>query len=293
MFDWLLDPYSSGFMVRALGAAVIVGVFAPAVGVWIVLRRLSYLGDAMSHSALGGVGIALLLGLGVTVGALAAGVVVALLIGALSAHPRLREDSVIGVVETALFGIGVLVISRNSSSLGVSLDTFLFGQILTVDETDLVGNLSLMVVGLTALGLLFPDLRAATFDPVHAALVGVRVGPLRVALLMLLAIAIVVSLQTVGLLMSIAMLVTPAAAARLITDRLRTMTLAAVGIGTACAFVGLTASYHLSTPPGATVALAAVAALILTFMVTLPRRTRHRHAAPDPDGGLLGASATA
>jgi len=207
VFDWLLDPYSSGFMVRALGAAVIVGVFAPAVGVWIVLRRLSYLGDAMSHSALGSVGIALL-------------------IGALSAHPRLREDSVIGVVETALFGIGVLVISRNSSSLGVSLDSFLLGQILTVDETDIVGNLALMIVGLTALGLLFSDLRAATFDPVHAALVGVRVGPLRVALLMLLAIA-------------------------------------------------------------------TVAAPILTFMATIPRRTRHRHAAPDPDGGFLGASATA
>jgi manganese/iron transport system permease protein len=263
--EWLTDPYGSEFMRRALVAAVLVGVVAPVVGVWIVLRRLAYLGDAMSHSLLAG-------------GALVAGLVMAGLVGLLATHTRLRPDAVIGVVGTALFALGVVLVSARTDTIGVDLSSFLLGQITTVTEGDLVANAALAAVVLGAVGWFFTDLRHATFDPMHAALVGVPVAALGFGLLAVLAVAIVVSLQTVGLLMSVAMLVNPAATARLVTTRVSTMTIAAVGFGVGSAVVGLTASYHLSSPPGASVALTGVTALAAVFVATLPRR-RHTHSA--------------
>jgi ABC-type Mn2+/Zn2+ transport system permease subunit len=284
LVDWISDPYSSEFMQRALVAAVLVGVVAPVVGVWIVLRRLAYLGDAMSHSLLAGVAGAYLWGWSVTGGALVAGVAMAGLVGLLAAHPRLREDAVIGVVGTALFALGVVLVSTRTTAIGVDLSSFLLGQITTVTDADLVTNGTLAVLVLGLVGWFFTDLRHATFDPVHAAVTGVPVATLGFGLLVVLAVAIVVSLQTVGLLMSVAMLVNPAATARLVATRVSTMTLAAVGFGVSSAVVGLTASYHLSSPPGATVALAAVTVLAVVFAATYPRRrhTHHAHVGAQP-----------
>jgi ABC-type Mn2+/Zn2+ transport system permease subunit len=284
--EWLVEPYTTSFMQRALLAALLVGVAAPAVGVWIVLRRLAYLGDAMSHGLLAGVAVAFALGGSTTLGALAAAAVMALLIGVLTAHPRLREDAVIGVVGTGLFALGVVLVARRSGALGVDLTHLLFGQITVVDEADLALNAALVVGVVAALWLLHRDLLAATFDPAHAALVGVPVGLLRHVLLLLLAAAIVVSLQTVGLLMSVAMLVTPAAAARLLAGRVATMTVVAVGIGVTSAWLGLTLSYHLAAPPGASVALVAAAILVVVSAATAPRRSGRRRVGALVDAGI-------
>lgn len=277
--SWLVEPYESEFMRNALQASVLVGVLAPVVGVWIVLRRLAYLGDAMSHSLLAGVALAYLAGVSITLGALVAGAVMAVLIGVLAAHPRLREDAVIGIVETALFAIGVILVSVRSDTIAVDLGAFLFGQITTVTPGELRLNAALTAGAVVTVIWLFADLKATSFDPVHARLVGVRVSLLGHAVLLLLTIAIVVSLQTVGLLMSVSMLVTPAAAARLVTTRTSTMTAVAigVGVGVGASIVGLTVSFHLGTPPGATVALAAVAILATAFAGTIPRRVKRSH----------------
>jgi len=270
--DWLLDPYqSSHFMRMAALSAILVGVLAPAVGVWIILRRLSYLGDAMSHATLGGVATAYLLGVSLIIGALGAGIVMAVLLAVLSNHRRLAHDAIIGVVETMGFAAGVILISR-SDRVGIDLSHYLFGQIATVRPGDLWLNAGLMVVALAVLGLCFDDLRAATFDQAHARQVGVRTGVLSHVLLGLVSITVVVSLQTVGLLMSVAMLVTPAAAARLLTSRVTTMTFVAVGLGLGASLIGLTLSYHLASPPGATIALVAAAEFILAFVATVPHR---------------------
>lgn len=276
VLHWLTDPYSSEFMRHALLAAVMVGIAGPLVGVWIVLRRLAYLGDAMSHSLLAGVAGAYLLGASITAGALVAGLVMAAAIAAFTLHPRLRADAVIGAVETALFAVGIILVSTRSDRIGVDLSTYLFGQITTVTTDDLRLNAALVAAVVVAVSWFGPDLRAATFDPVHARLSGIRVAGLEIVLLVMLAVAIVVSLQTVGLLMSVSMLVTPAATARLVTSRTTTMTAVAVTVGVFAAVVGLTASYHLDTPPGATVALTAAAVLAATFLAHLPRRA-HRH----------------
>lgn len=268
---WLTDPYASQFMQRALLASLLVGAIAPLVGVWIVLRRMAYLGDAMSHATVGGVAVAYLAGISITIGAIAAGLAMAGLMAVLAAHPRLREDAVIGIVEVALFAAGVLIITSNDG-VGVDLPHFLFGSITTVTGHDLALNAILATLALVVLLALFSDLRAATFDPVHAQLAGVPVGAIRVALLALLAVSVVLALQTVGLLMSVALFIVPAAAARLWTRTTEAMSILAAAFGVLCTTFGLTLAYHLATAPGATVALVAVGLLAVSFLATLPRR---------------------
>jgi ABC-type Mn2+/Zn2+ transport system permease subunit len=264
---WLVDPYrSSEFLRLALIGAVIVGVLAPVVGVWIVLRRLSYLGDAMSHATLGGVAFAQLVGISLTAGAMGAGVIMGGAIAVLSGRRRVGRDAAIGVIETVLFAVGVVIISMGPGS-AIDLSHYLFGQLLTVSRGELVVNAVLAVVALAVIVARFADLRAATFDPLHARQVGISTTALDHLLLALVSVTVVVSLQTVGLLMSVAMLVTPAATARLVVERVTTMTVVAVGFGVVAAVGGLTASYHLGSSPGATIALVAAGQFVVVLVV--------------------------
>ncbi len=273
MIAWLTDPYSFEFMQRALVAAVLVGILSPLVGTWVVLGRLSYLGDAMGHASLSGVAIAYLAGWSIVIGALGAGLVMAALMALLARHPRLGGDAIIGIVEVALFAVGIVIISR-ADSISVDLGHFLFGSITTVSDGDLRLNAALTLVAVAGLVVLFRDLRAAVFDPLQAGLVGIRVPALRLAQFAALAIAVVVSLQSVGLLMSIAMLIVPAAAARLWSTTLLQMSLLACAIGVVSAVAGLTLAFHLASAPGATIALTAVCLLALSAVLTMPRRGR-------------------
>jgi len=272
LIQFLTDPFASQFMKNALAIAVIVGILCPVVGVWVVLRKLAYLGDAMSHASLSGVAIAYLIGASIVAGALAAGLIMGMMIAVLGAR-KLADDSVIGIVETILFALGVIIISR-SSSISVDLTHFLFGQITTVSQSDVRLNAALAIIALCTVMVIFRDLISATFDPIHARQVGINVSLLRFLVLALVSICVVVSLQTVGLLMSVAMLVTPAASARLVTNRIGFMTFISVLIGMGAAVLGLIFSYHLSTPPGATIALTAAIAFLSIFIATIPKRNR-------------------
>lgn len=286
--NWFFDPFESGFMRRALLAVLIVGAFVPMVGVWIVLRRLAYLGDAMSHGLLSGVAAAYILEISVTAGAIAAGVVMALLISGLARNRRLRSDSSIGIAETILFSAGLVLLAANRGKVNVDLESFLIGQITTTTAHELRVNALLAGLGLVFMAMRFSDLRAASFDAVHASLVGVRTGWLELQLLVLLATAIVISLQTVGLLMSVALMVTPATTARLCTDRLVPTLALAAAFGVSSGVIGLVLAYHLSSPAGATIALVAAA----FFLVVAAGRAiktgswrRHLHGAETVDHG--------
>ncbi len=274
MIDWFTDPYTTEFMRRAGITAVLIGILAPTIGVWVVLRRLAYLGDAMSHGTLAGVAVAYLAGISITVGALAAGIAMGLLVAFFDRQRRLGHDSAIGVAETFMFATGLILISRNDS-IGVDLTHLLLGQIVTTSNHELVVNSALTVLALGIVAITFSDLRNVTFDPGHAQQVGIPVGPLRLVLIGLISITVVVSLGTVGLLMSVAMLVVPAATARLVTQQVETMTAVAIAVGVLSALVGLTASYHLATPPGPTIALVTVACFVVATAATFrPARAR-------------------
>jgi ABC-type Mn2+/Zn2+ transport system permease subunit len=279
--EWFVDPYRAQFMRNAAGIALLVGVLAPTVGVWVVLRRLAYLGDAMSHGTLAGVAGAYLAGISVSVGALAAGLVMGFLVTRAEDDRRLGQDTVIGVAETLLFAVGVLVISQ-TDRIGVDITHYLFGQLITTDRQDLLIAAGLTAAALVVVALAFDDLRAMTFDPGHARQVGIPVGALRLVLMCLISVTVVVSLDTVGLLLSVALLVTPAAGARLVTERIGTMTAVAIGVGVTSCLGGLTLAYHLATPPGPTIALLTVAWFVaLAGSDRLRSRVTRRAAVPE------------
>jgi manganese/iron transport system permease protein len=272
---WLTDPFQAEFMQRAFIAAVITGVVAPVVGTWVVLRRMANLGDAMSHGTLAGVGIAYAAGANVVFGALGAGLVMAVLLLVFSGNRRLGQETVIAVLGTAFFALGVVVISRVDA--GVELSHFLFGRVLTVTWGDVWLNLALGGAAVLTVALLFGELRLATFDHVQAEQVGVRVELVQGVLVMLLAVVVVVSLRSVGIVMAVTMLVTPAATARLLARTLRQMTLLGIAFGVGEAVGGLVLSYHLGSAPGATIGLVAAAGFAVVFVLTLPRRMPHHH----------------
>jgi ABC-type Mn2+/Zn2+ transport system permease subunit len=272
---WLLDPFSTGFMQRALVATLIIGVVAPVVGTWVVLRRMANLGDAMSHGTLAGVGIAYAVGINVLIGALGAGLIIAALLVVFAASRRLGYETIITVLGTAFFALGVVVIGRLDT--GVELTHFLFGRVLTVQWSDVWLNLVLGSVALLTVMLLFGELRLATFDHVQAEQVGVRVELVQGVVVVLLAIVVVISLRAVGTIMSVTMLVTPAATARQLARTLWQMTLFGVVFGVGEGVVGLVLSYHLNAPPGATIGLLSAVVFAAVFAITLPRRMPHHH----------------
>jgi len=272
---WLTEPFATGFMQRALVATLIIGVVAPVVGTWVVLRRMANLGEAMSHGTLAGVALAYAAGVDVVLGAMGAGLVIAALLLTFSSNRRLGQETIIVVVGTAFFALGVVVISRLDT--GVELTHFLFGRVLTVGWDDIWLNLALGGVAVVTVFLLFGELRLATFDHVQAEQVGVRVELVQGVLVVLLAVVVVISLRTVGTIMSVTMLVTPAASARMLTRTVRSMTTVGVMLGLAIGVVGLIASYHLDSSPGATIGLLAAGVFAVVFAITLPRRMRHHH----------------
>lgn len=272
---WLVDPFSTGFMQRALVATLIIGVVAPVVGTWVVLRRMANLGDAMAHGTLAGVGFAYAAGVNVLIGALGAGLIIAALLVVFAASRRLGYETIITVLGTAFFALGVVVIGRLDT--GVELTHFLFGQVLTVQWSDVWLNLVLGGLALLTVMLLFGELRLATFDHVQAEQVGVRVELVQGVVVVLLAVVVVISLRAVGTIMSVTMLVTPAATARQLARTLSQMTVLGVAFGVGEGVIGLLASYHLDAPPGATIGLLSALVFAVVFAITLPRRMPHHH----------------
>lgn len=272
--NWLIDPFQSEFTQRAGLVCLMVGVLAPVVGTWVSLRRLAYLGDAMSHSVLGGValGFAWFGANAVLPGALVAGVVMALVIHFLSQNRRLPNDSVIAVVGSGMFAFGVIAL--NSLDTNVSVSHFLFGQLLTVTSSDVVITLVLTVAALAFVWWRFPDLTFSTFDRDHATQIGIRVQRLDAAMLVLLAVCVVVSLNTVGIALTVSLLITPTATSRLFFDNVVSITRAAIAFGLAEVLGGFIVAYHLDLPPGPTITLGATLIFIVLYTVRFARSER-------------------
>ena len=270
MIDWLTEPFTYEFMQRALAASLIVGVLCSVIGCFVVLRAMAFLGDALAHAILPGVAVAYLLGADLLVGALVAAVAVAAGIGLFSRRGGLKEDTAIGILFAAALALGVVLIST-VRSYATDLTHILFGDVLGVTAGDLWVTGILALIVLAVLLAFFKEFQLASFDPVLAHMLGKRPETLRFAMLILLALTIVVSLQTVGVGLVAAMLVTPAATAFLLTRRLATMMGVAAAIGAAAAVVGLYVSYYLDVASGAAVVLAATAAFLVAY-VAAPRR---------------------
>jgi len=270
MIHWLTEPFTLEFMQRALAASLIVGVVCSVLGCFVVLRAMAFLGDALAHAILPGVAVAYLLGANLLVGALVAALVVAVGIGLFSRRGGVKEDTAIGILFAAALALGVVLIST-VRSYATDLTHILFGNVLGVSPGDLWVTGALAVGVLATVVLLYKELLLASFDPVLAHTLKRRPELLRFVMLMLLALTVVVSLQTVGVGLVAAMLVTPAATAYLLTHRLSSMMLVSAAIGAACSVAGLYLSYYLNVASGAAVVLTATVLFLLTF-VAAPRR---------------------
>lgn len=284
--NWLVDPFQSQFSQRAALVCLMVGVLAPVVGTWVSLRRLAYMGDAMAHSVLGGVAVGVVVsGTGAVLpGALVAGVVMALLIHVLSQNRRVGGDSVIAIVGSGLFALGVLILARADTR--VSVTDFLFGQLLTVSWADVWTTLALTLAGLAFIADRFVDLKLATFDPDHALQVGINARRLDAALLVVLAVSVVVCLSTVGTVLTVALLITPTATARLVFGSVRLITAGALGLGLTEVMVGFVVAYHADLPPGPVITVLATSVFVVLYATRLRTSERtfvthvHRHDGP-------------
>lgn len=265
MIALLSEPLAYTFMQRGLLAALMVGILCAVIGCYVVLRSMAFLGDAMAHAILPGVAAAYLLGTNLTLGALAAAVIVALGIGALSRQGALKEDTAIGILFAAALALGVAMIS-SIRTYAVDLSHILFGNVLGVSPGDLwlTGGLGLFV--LVMIGLLYKPFLVISFDPVLAATLRLPRELLRNVLLVLLALTIVVSIQTVGVGLVAAMLVTPAATAYLLTRRLPTMMALSAVFGALAGVSGLYISYYANIVSGSAIVLVVTGIFLLVYL---------------------------
>jgi ABC-type Mn2+/Zn2+ transport system permease subunit len=281
MIEWLLEPLSYAFMVRGLLASLMVGVLCAVIGCYVVLRSMAFLGDALAHAILPGVAVAYLVGANLMVGALIAAIIVALMIGYFSRSGTVKEDTAIGILFAAALSLGVALIST-IRTYAVDLSHILFGNVLGVSAENLWITAAITVTVLVVLGLLYRPFLVISFDPVLAATLRMPRDLLRNLLLVLLALTVVVSMQTVGIGLVAAMLVTPGATAYLLTRRLPNMMLVSAAVGAASSVVGLYISYYANVASGAAVVLVATFFFLLAFFFApqrgILRRSRGAHA---------------
>lgn len=281
-FDWFLQPLQYAFMVRGFLAALLVGVVCASVGTYVVLRGMAFFGDALAHAILPGVAAGYLVGGGAREplfwGALLAAVVSSIGIGAISKGTKLREDTAIGVVFASMFALGIAMIST-VRSYTVDLAHFLFGDVLGVSNSDLVVIFILGGMILLAIAIFYKEFLVLSFDPLLAVTLRLPAQLLEYLLLILIALAIVVSLQTVGVALMVAMLVTPAAAAYLLTRRMPVMIALAAGIASISGVIGLYISYYASVASGAAIVLTSTAFFALAWLARMLQKGIRERAA--------------
>ena len=251
---FLTEPLAYEFFARALAASAIVGLVCAVVGAYMVLRGLAFMGDALSHAAFPGVVAAYLIGAPFYLGATIAAVGTSLAIGWITRRGRLRGDTTIGVLFAGMFAFGVFLFSTIPNYVG-DLFGFLFGEVLGISGSDLAALAVLGLVVLLVVGVLWKELLYSTFDPLGAGASGLPVAALEYVFLGLIAMTIVISLQAVGIILVVAMLVTPAATAQLVTNRFSRLVLVAAAIGIVAPAIGLYISYWTNTASAALIVL--------------------------------------
>ena len=278
ILELLLEPMRFDFMVRATATTLIASIVCATLSCWLVLIGWSLMGDAVSHAVLPGVVLAYVVGAPFALGAIIFGFIAVALIGIVRDTSRTKEDAAIGVVFTTLFALGLVLISVTPSQ--VDLNHIIFGNLLGVSRSDLTQVVILGAIVLAVLVYKRRDFTLYAFDPSHAHAIGLNPRLLGAVLLGLLALTAVVALQAVGVVLVVALLITPGATAYLLTDRFGRMLLIAPALAAACALIGLYASYYLDTASGPMVVLTNGAAFTLAYLLSphhgLLTTRRHR-----------------
>jgi manganese/iron transport system permease protein len=280
MGQWLLEPFALGFQQRALLGGAVAGVMCAVVGTWLVLRGMSFFGDAFVHGIIPGIAAAVVFDFSPILGAAVAAVVMVAGIELVHRQTALKEDTGIGLLFVGMLALGVVIISTTDTYAG-SLTTILFGDVLGVTAAGVAQSAALAVVVIVVALLLYRPLLALAFDRTKADALGMRPARTHALLLVLIATAVIGSYQSVGTLLVFGLLVGPPATAALVARTVPMMMLLAVGIALVSVWLGLVLSFHLGTAGSATMALVPIAAFFVTLAVTRLRR-RSPAAAPAP-----------
>ncbi|WP_340673577.1 metal ABC transporter permease [Brevibacillus agri] len=252
------------FLQKALCTSVVVGIICGVIGSFIILRGMSLMGDAISHAVLPGVALSYAFGINFFLGAVATGVLTAVGIGYVSQNSRIKNDTAIGILFTSAFALGIIMITMLKSS--TDLYHILFGNVLAVRPSDMWVTVGIGLIVIVTVYAFFKELLLTSFDPTIAAAYGLRNNLIHYLLMTLLTMVTVASLQTVGIVLVVAMLITPAATAYLLTDRLSVMIFLAAGFGVISAIVGLYFSFTYNLASGATIVMVATALFLLAFL---------------------------
>ncbi len=258
MIDILFDPFQYSFMVRALIVSLLVGIMCPALGAYVITRGRAFMGDALAHSVLPAMVLAFLLGFSPFIAAVPAAVLLAVIMGGVARRTGISEDTSIGIIFAGMFALGLVMMSR-ATGITVNIEDLLLGQALGVSSTEVVVSLGLAALVVVGLYVYHWQLVYTTFDPIGAKVIGIKTGVVEYILLGLLALVIVIGIQAAGIVLVMAMLITPAATAYLIARRFVGVMLWGAAIGGTSAVAGLYLSYYADLPSGPAMALVATA----------------------------------
>ena len=274
--DWLTEPFQYDFILRSLFAGSLAAVTCALIGTWVVIRGMSFMGDALAHGVMPGIAIAFIVGVDIAIGAFISAIVMVIGINLVNRASKLSSDTGIGLLFVGMLALGVVIISRTRSFTG-DLTSFLFGSVLGVQDSDIWLQLIAALITLIAVLVFHRFFLALSFNADKAASLGMRPRLAHFVMLALIALAIVASFRTVGTLLVFGLLIAPPATAALLVRRVPTMMITACLIGVASIFIGLIITYHFDTAAGATMAGTAVAIffLVLTVREVVTRLTRH------------------
>jgi len=275
--QWLLEPLRFEFMQQALVIGLLVAVPAAVLSCLLVLRGWSLMGDAVSHAVLPGIVIAYILGIPMLIGAFVAGMLCATATGYLSDHSRLKEDTVMGVVFSGMFALGIVLFTYVHTNL--HLDQVLFGDLLGVSWTDILQTGAITVFVLMAFMIRRRDILVFAFDPQHAGVIGINTRQMQYGLLALLSLVIVASIKAVGIILVIAVLIAPGAISFLLTERFERMLWASIFIAVSCALLGILGSYYIDSAPAPTIVVLLTIIFIVAFLFA-PKRGILRQKTP-------------
>jgi manganese transport system permease protein len=268
LYQWFISPLQYEFMVKAILVSGLVGVVCSALSCYMTLKGWSLMGDAVSHAVMPGVAIAYILNIPLAIGAFAFGVGSVIAIGFIKAKTRIKEDTVIGLVFTGFFAFGLVLISKVKSE--IDLTHILFGNVLGISDADIIQTVIISTIALVTLAILRKDLILFCFDSTHARSIGLNITFLYYVLLSLLSLTAVAGLQTVGIILVVAMLVTPGATAYLLTDNFDRMTLIAMANGVFSSVMGTYISYHIDGSTGGCIVVVQTL-LFITAMIFAPK----------------------
>lgn len=265
MLNWIFEPFSHTFMQKALLGATLASINCAIIGAYVILRRMSFLGEALTHTLLPGIVFAYLKGFSLFFGALIGAIITSIGIGVLSSHKEVRQDTAIGVMLSFMFALGIMMMSHVRSFRDFS--SILFGSILGITSSDLILMICITVVVLLTLFLLHKELELASVDHLYSKFIRIRPNLLRHVLFLLIALSVVSAVQMIGALLTTALLITPAAAATLLARSLTSVMCISTIIAVCSSVIGLLISFHFQIASGAAIVITASCFFFLAWLI--------------------------